>query len=71
MINNPDFQPNTTINCWITGILLFDFKLRHIPGKDHSPADGLSRWPTAPEDQPEEDDYEDWIDRSYAFATEA
>ena len=70
MINNPDFQPNATINRWIAGILLFDFKLRHVPGKDHSPADGLSRRQGALEDQPEEDDFNDWIDRSYAFATE-
>ena len=27
MINNPDSQLNTTINRWIAGILLFDFKL--------------------------------------------
>jgi RNase H-like domain found in reverse transcriptase len=27
MINNPDFQPNATINHWLAGILLFDFKL--------------------------------------------
>ena len=30
MINNPDLQPNATINRWIAGILLFDFKLRHV-----------------------------------------
>ena len=43
MINNPDIQPNAPINRWIAGILLFDFKLRHVPGKDHASADGLSR----------------------------
>ena len=32
MINNPDLQPNATINRWIAGILLFDFKLVHVPG---------------------------------------
>jgi hypothetical protein len=30
MINNPDLQPNATINQWITGILLFSFKLVHV-----------------------------------------
>ena len=45
MINNPDIQPSVTINRWITGILLFNFKLKHIPGKDHASADGLSRRP--------------------------
>lgn len=50
MINNPDFQPNVAINCWITSILLFDFKLQHVLGKDHSPVDGLSWQALAPED---------------------
>ena len=36
MLNNPNIQPNATINRWIAGILLFDFKLVHVP-------DGLSR----------------------------
>ena len=43
MLNKPDIQPNATINRWIAGILLFDFKLRHVPARDHSAADGLSR----------------------------
>jgi hypothetical protein len=44
MLNNPDIQPNATINRWIAGILLFDFKLVHVPGATHGP-DGLSRRP--------------------------
>jgi hypothetical protein len=43
MLNNPDIQPNTTINRWIAGILLFDFKLVHVPAIHHMAADGLSR----------------------------
>lgn len=70
MINNPDVQPSATINRWIAGILLFDFKLRHVPGKDHTPADGLSRRPRAPEDPDETDDHDDWIDTAYSFAVE-
>jgi hypothetical protein len=69
MINNPDFQPSNTINRWIAGILLFNFKLRHIPGKDHSPADGLSRRDAAEEDEEEGDDHEEWVDEVYGFAT--
>jgi hypothetical protein len=42
MLNNPDIQPNTTINQWISGILLFDFKLVHVPAIHHTAADGLS-----------------------------
>jgi hypothetical protein len=42
MLNNPDIQPNVTINRWIAGILLFDFKLVHVPAIHHMAADGLS-----------------------------
>ncbi|KAJ3564557.1 hypothetical protein NP233_g8218 [Leucocoprinus birnbaumii] len=66
MINNPDIQPNATINRWISAILLFDFRLRHVPGHSHGP-DGLSRRPPAPEDPTDEDDYEEWIDRANYF----
>jgi hypothetical protein len=70
MINNPDIQPSATINRWIAGILLFNFKLKHVSGKDHAPVDGLSRRPQAPEDRVNDDDHEDWIDKSYAFGVE-
>jgi hypothetical protein len=42
MLNNPDVQPNTTINRWIAAILLFNFKLIHIPAEKHYRLDGLS-----------------------------
>ena len=70
MINNPDIQPSAMINRWIAGILLFNFKLKHVAGKDHASADGLSRQPWAPEDPIDNDDHEDWIDKSYAFGVE-
>ena len=41
MINNLDLQPNMTINQWITGILLFSFRLIHIPTVHHTGADRL------------------------------
>jgi hypothetical protein len=68
MINNPDLQPNATINWWIAGILLFSFKLIHISTTKHKGVDGLSRRPLADDDPlKEEDNYEDWIDRTYSF----
>ena len=70
MINNPDLQPNVTINRWIAGILLFSFELTHVPADKHTAPDGLSRRPPAPEDPPWEDDYEDWIDNCGVFAME-
>jgi hypothetical protein len=59
MLNNPDIQPNATINRWIAGILLFDFKLVHVPAIHHTAADGLSHRLPAPEDPPEMDDFEE------------
>ena len=70
MINNPDIQPNATINRWIAGILLFNFTLRHVPAKDHTPADGLSRRPRSLEDPIEEDKIDEWIDHAYSFGVE-
>jgi len=49
---------------------VFDFKLRHVPGKDHTPADGLSRRPQAPEDPDVDDDHDTWIDNAYSFSIE-
>jgi hypothetical protein len=65
MLNNPDVHPNTAVNRWIAAILLFDFNLVHIPGIRHMGANGLSRWPPAEGDDPEE-----WIDQAYRFAIE-
>lgn len=68
MINNPDIQPNNTINRWIAGILLFDFRLRHVPARDHTPADGLSRRRRAEDDDPPDNsDPDDWIDEANGF----
>ena len=67
MINNPDLQPNATINRWIAGILLFHFELRHISTDRHAGPDGLSRWPPSDDDPPDTDDFEDWLDNSYSF----
>ncbi|RDX44910.1 hypothetical protein OH76DRAFT_1457873 [Lentinus brumalis] len=43
MLNNPDLQPNATINCWIQGVLLFDFELQHLPTDKHWGPDAISR----------------------------
>ena len=71
MINNPDLQPNATINRWIAGILLFSFKLVHVPATKHTAPDGLSRRDPQPDDPPRDEEYEDWIDRQYAFCFSA
>jgi hypothetical protein len=70
MINNPDIQPNATINHWIAGILLFDFTLVHVPSEKHTVADGLSQSPCAAEDEPENSEHEDWIGSTYSFTSE-
>ncbi|GJE97287.1 polyprotein [Phanerochaete sordida] len=43
MLNDPDLQPNATVNRWIQGILLFDFDLVHVPADKHRGPDALSR----------------------------
>jgi hypothetical protein len=67
MLNNPDIQPNATMNRWIAAIMLFNFKLEHTPGATHAP-DGLSRRPATPEDPVDDEDIDDWIDRACGFA---
>ena len=63
MLNNPDIQPNATINRWIMGIMLFDFDLVHAPAKDHKGPDGLSRRrKTGGDIEEEEGAAEDWVD---------
>ena len=42
MLNEPDLQPNATMNRWIQGILMFDFKLIHVPADKHRGPDALS-----------------------------
>jgi hypothetical protein len=70
ILNNPDIQPNATINRWIASILLFNFKLVHVPMTHHTVTDGLSHRLPAPEDLPETDDFEEGIDDSYGFFME-
>lgn len=61
MLNEPDLQPNATINRWIQGILLFDFELVHVPADRHRGPDALSRKPLAEgEEVVSEDD--SWLD---------
>ena len=61
MLNEPDLQPNATINRWIQGVLLFDFDLVHVPADKHRGPDALSRRKLAEgEKMPEEDD--SWLD---------
>jgi integrase-like protein/reverse transcriptase-like protein len=75
MINQPDMQPNATMNRWIYGILLFNFVLRHVPAQNHAGPDGLSRRPRAEDDSEDEDTAEaadEWIDNllDYTIHTE-
>ena len=64
MINNPDLNPNATLNRWIATIKLFDFDLKHVPATIHTGPDGMSRKPPTIEDiqEAESDDIEEWID---------
>jgi hypothetical protein len=62
MLNNPDVQLNAAMNRWIAAILLFDFKLEHVPAERHLGPDGLSCREPIPGKEEEDGDPEDWID---------
>ena len=61
MLNEPDLQPNATINRWIQGVLLFTFKLIHVPAERHKGPDALSRRPLAQGEVIAEED-DSWLD---------
>jgi hypothetical protein len=61
MLNAPDLQPNAAMNRWIQGILMFDFTLKHVPGKTHLAADALSRRSLGEGEQIVDDD-DSWLD---------
>jgi len=61
MLSNPDIQPNAAVNRWIAAILLFDFKLVHVPMSKHKGPDGLSQREPAPGEE-EHNDPKDWVD---------
>jgi hypothetical protein len=55
-------HPSALITRWIAWIRLFDFEVRHVPGKKHALADGLSRRPPHPDDPTtDKEDIDDWI----------
>ncbi|KAI0370314.1 hypothetical protein BV20DRAFT_944325 [Pilatotrama ljubarskyi] len=56
MLKEPDLQPNATINRWIQGILMFDFKFIHLPAAQHKGPDALSQRPLGKEEEIEDDD---------------
>ena len=49
--------PGAIVTRWITWIRLCDFDVRHVPGRQHSGPDGLSRRPNDDDDD-NDDDYE-------------
>ena len=66
MLNNPDIQPNTSMNRWLAGIQTFDFKLCHVAATKHQGPDGLSRRRRGQDEEEEEDsekEAEEWIDK--------
>ena len=54
--------PGAMITRWMAWIRLFDFEVRHVPGKKHTAADGLSRRPGVWEENGSDDENDDFID---------
>jgi transposase InsO family protein len=61
MLKEPDLHPNAAINRWILGILMYDFKLIHVPGHKFRGPDALSRRPMAEDEEIIEDD-DEWLE---------
>jgi ribonuclease HI len=60
-----DDVPGSLVLRWISYLLLFDFTVRHVPGKKNRVADGLSRKHAGPSDQMDaqvEGDIEEFVD---------
>ena len=71
MVDKPDTVPDASLNRWIAGIKLFTFEWRHIPGRAHVVADGLSRRVPAPGEipvSPEHNDADEFVERIHGFA---
>ena len=62
MLNEPDLQPNATINRWIQGILLFDFTLIHVPASKFKGPDALSRKEPLEEEYETHSSDDEWLD---------
>jgi hypothetical protein len=62
MLSNPDVQPNAAIKRWIAAILLFDFKLVHVPAEKHLGANGLSQREPIPGEDDDDGDPEESVD---------
>jgi hypothetical protein len=56
-------HPRALITRWLAWIRLFDFEVRHVPRKQYTAADALSRRPRHPDNtrSSEEEDIDDWI----------
>ena len=58
--------PGALLNRWLAWIRYFDFDVRHVPGKKHLVADGLSRRPwTAEDDESSEESVEEFLDSQF------
>ena len=62
MLNQPDIQPNATMNRWVQGVLLFHFKLIHIPATQFKGPDALSRREPTQDEVQEVQESDDWLD---------
>ena len=67
MLNHPDIQPSAAVNRWIAAIQMFDFDLKHVPGKDFKGPDGLSRRRKSEEDLEDGEEAEEWVDEVLAL----
>ena len=53
--------PGALLTRWLAWIRLFDFEVKHVPGRKHTAADGLSRRPAAAHEVEDLEDIDDFI----------
>ena len=53
--------PGALVTRWLAWIRLFDFEVRHVKGRKHTAADGLSRRPRCEDDSEDELDIDDFV----------
>jgi hypothetical protein len=58
--------PTSLVTRWLAWLHLFDFEVRHVPGKKNVVADALSRRPRTEEDEDEEEEVEKFLDAQLA-----
>jgi len=68
MLNNLDIQPGAVVNSGLSASSSSSFKLVHVPGRLHMAQMVCHSGAISPNDPLEEDDADNWLDKTMSFA---